>query len=81
MKCLSKINIFGLKKMVKSGLEKVFLKFLLAQAFLGPTDLLHKWEDFALNYKFRTKKSMFVYMHMINETLSQKCHPNSILSK
>ena len=46
MKCLSKINIFGLKRMVKSGLEKVFLKFLLAQAFLGPTDLLHKWEDF-----------------------------------
>ena len=27
-----KVNIFGLKMMVKSGLEKVILKFLLAQA-------------------------------------------------
>ena len=68
--------------MVKSGLEKIFLKFLLAQAFLGPTDLLHKWEDFYPKLQFRTKRSMFVvYMHMINDTLSQKFHPNSILSK
>ena len=42
MEYVPKINIFGLKMMVKSGLEKIFLIFLLAQAFLGPTDLLHK---------------------------------------
>ena len=32
MEYVSKINIFGLKMMVKSGLEKTFLKFLHAQA-------------------------------------------------
>ena len=30
MEYVSKINIFGLKMMVKSGLEKIFLKFLHA---------------------------------------------------
>ena len=32
MEYVPKINIFGLKMMVKSGLEKIFLKFLLAQS-------------------------------------------------
>ena len=31
MEYVSKINIFGLKMMVKSGLEKIFLKFLHVQ--------------------------------------------------
>jgi hypothetical protein len=31
MEYVPKINIFGLKMMVKSGLEKIFLKFLHAQ--------------------------------------------------
>ena len=31
MEYVSKINIFGLKMMMKSGLEKIFLKFLHAQ--------------------------------------------------
>jgi hypothetical protein len=35
MEYVSKINIFGLKMMVKSGLEKIFLKFLHAQTFSG----------------------------------------------
>ena len=34
MEYVSKIIIFGLKMMVKSGLEKIFLKFLHAQ---GPS--------------------------------------------
>ena len=34
MESLSKITIFGLKMMVKSGLEKIFLKFLHAEAIL-----------------------------------------------
>ena len=32
MESVSKITIFGLKMMVKSGLEKIFLKFLHAEA-------------------------------------------------
>ena len=32
MEYVYKINIFGLKMMVKSGLEKIFLKFLHAQS-------------------------------------------------
>ena len=32
MESVSKITIFGLKMTVKSGLEKIFLKFLHAQA-------------------------------------------------
>ena len=31
MEYMSIINIFGIKMMVKSGLEKIFLKFLHAQ--------------------------------------------------
>ena len=31
MEYVSKINIFGLNMMVKSGLEKIFVKFLHAQ--------------------------------------------------
>ena len=33
MEYVSKINIFGLKMMVKIGLEKIILKFLHAQRF------------------------------------------------
>ena len=32
MESVPKITIFGLKMMVKSGLEKIFLKFLHAEA-------------------------------------------------
>jgi len=32
MESVSKITIFGLKMMVKSGLEKIFLKFLHVEA-------------------------------------------------
>ena len=32
MEYVSKINIVGLKMMVKSGLEKIFLKFLHGEA-------------------------------------------------
>jgi hypothetical protein len=32
MEYVHKINVFGLKMMVKSGLEKIVLKFLHAQA-------------------------------------------------
>ena len=41
MESVPKITIFGLKMMVKSGLEKIFLKFLHAEAiffwFILPT--------------------------------------------
>ena len=31
MECVSKINFFGLNMIVKSGLDKIFLKFLNVQ--------------------------------------------------
>ena len=34
MEYVSKINIFGLKMIVKSGLEKIYLKFLHALSLL-----------------------------------------------
>ena len=46
MEYVSKINIFGLNMMVKSGLEKIFLKFL--HAFFRLPDFLHKSEDLGL---------------------------------
>ena len=49
MEYVSKINIFGLKIMVKSGLEKIFLKFLHAEDYFP---LLHKS---AQNHKFSNK--------------------------
>ena len=38
------INIFVLKMMMKSGLEKIILKFL-RKAFFGKSFLLHRNED------------------------------------
>ena len=35
MEYVSKINIFGLKIMVKNGLEKILMKSLHAQSVLG----------------------------------------------
>ena len=52
MEYVSKINIFGLKMMVKSGLEKIFLKFLHAHSF-RPPDLLHKSEDLGLKIQIQ----------------------------
>ena len=49
MESVSKNTIFGLKMMVESGLEKIFLKFLHAEDYLL---LLHKR---AQNHKFSTK--------------------------
>ena len=62
MESVSKITIFGLKMMVKSGLEKIFLKFLHARDYfllLRKSDPNHKfsnknnylpeWRDFKMN--------------------------------
>ena len=46
MEYVSKINTFGLNMMVKSGLEKIFLKFLHAQAIFYQMNLSHRKEDF-----------------------------------
>ena len=51
MESVSKNAIFGLKMMVKSGLEKIFLKFLHAGDYFL---LLHKS---AQNQKFSNKKN------------------------
>ena len=43
---VSKITIFGLRMMAKSGLEKIFLKFLHAEANFFYFILLHRKEEF-----------------------------------
>ena len=53
MESVSKITVFGLKIMVKSGLEKIFLKFLHAGDYFP---LLHKS---AQNHKFTNKNNYF----------------------
>ena len=56
MESLSKNTIFGLKMMVKSGLEKIFWKFHHAGNYFS---LLHKCEDFYLtHYKFSNKNQI-----------------------
>ena len=56
----------------------------MPKAFLGPTDLLHKWEDFCPNYDKKDQRRDFkffvAYMYMENESLSQTFHPYSILN-
>ena len=54
MEYVSKIDIFGLKIMVKSGLEKIILKSLYSENYLP---LLHKREDLAQNHKFSNKNN------------------------
>ena len=49
MESESKNTIFGLKMMVKSGLEKIFLKFLHAG------DYFHLLHNSAQNHKFSNK--------------------------
>ena len=44
----SEINIFILKMMMKNSLEKIFLKFLHAQAIFRLTDLLNIVEGLCL---------------------------------
>ena len=51
MESVFKNTIFGLKIMLKSGLEKIFLKFLLAGDYFP---LLHKS---AQNHKFNNKNN------------------------
>jgi hypothetical protein len=53
MESVSEDTIFGLKMMVRSGLEKIFLKFLHAGDYFS---LLHKSVE---NHKFSNKKFNF----------------------
>ena len=46
MEYVSRIMIFGLKMIVKSGLEKIILKFLYAQNYFNELSTLHKREEF-----------------------------------
>ena len=53
MEYVYKSNIFGLKMMMKSDLEKIFLKFLHAQAIFRLIDLLHKVEGLCLKWQIQ----------------------------
>ena len=92
MEYVSKLNIFGLKMMVKSCLEKIFLKFLYAQGLfqvcpVGCLSLvLLNWDsqqgrsEKGLAHGGISKIFFVMYVHIINKTLSHKFHPYSILS-
>ena len=82
------ISIFGLKLIMKSGLEKIFLKFLHAQAVF-----YYKWIYYIEKHRVTNSVKMtffahggisiklfVVYLHIINECLSYKFHPFSILT-
>ena len=81
-------SISGLKMMVKSGLEKIFLKFIHAPAIFYYMNLPHRKEEFwSKVQKWQgermeefPKKHLAAYLHMINEALSHKFHPYSILT-
>ena len=56
MEYIPKITIFGLKMMVKSVLEKIFLKFLHVETFFF---LLHREKrPFLQNHKFNDKNDL-----------------------
>ena len=48
----------GLKMMMKSGLEKIFLKFLYAQAIFFQFILLHRNEEFCMKWQRTTEVIM-----------------------
>ena len=67
MEYVSKINIFCLKMMVKSGLEKHILKFLHAQNYFF---LLHKN---AQNCKFSKRNDLLWAWRNFNKTFCDAC--------
>ena len=56
MEHVSKINIFGLKMMVGSGLEKIYSKFLYAQSLFQTYDLFCKRKDLGLKVQIPKQK-------------------------
>ena len=65
MEYVSKINIFGLEMMVKSGLEKIILLYKNTKncKFSNKHDLLCAWRD-----SNKTFCDVYVCMDIINET-------------
>ena len=84
--------IFSLKMMMKSGLEKIILKFLHAQSLFWKIfftsqkgEFLHQIANSVIKMTFFAHggisiKLFVVYLHIINECLSYKFHPYSILT-
>ena len=86
------INIFVLKMMMKSGIEKIILKFLHAHSLFWKIFLASK--KGGLLYQIANSvikmtlfadggisiKLFMVQLHIINECLSYKFHPYSILT-
>ena len=78
MESVSKIKIFGLKMMVKSGLEKIFLKFLHAEAiffyvirfaqnpkYSNKNNQLPAWRDFKINFSRPISEASFFNIEII----------------
>ena len=92
MEYVYKSNIFGLKMMMKSDLEKIFLKFLHAQSLFQKVFFITEFALLSTNLPFYevkmtpfahggiSIKNFVMHVHMLNETLSHKFYPYSILS-
>ena len=87
-----KINVFGQKMMMKSGLEKIFSKFLHVQSLFQTVFFTTEFALLSTNLPFYDVKMtpfahggisiifFVIYVHTLNETLGHKFHPYSILS-
>ena len=92
MEYVYKINIFGLKMTMKRGLEKIYLKFLHAQSLFQKVFFITEFALLSTNLPlYEVKMTPFahggisikisvMHVHILNETLSHKFHPYSILS-
>ena len=58
MEYVSKINIFGLKMIMKSGLEKIFMKSLHAQSLFWKTFFLSISREEVLITKLQIQQGM-----------------------
>ena len=75
MESVSKNTIFGLKMMVKSGLEKIFLKFLHAGDYFS---LLHKSVQ---NHKFSNKYNQFRHRRISKKKFLDHFSPSFLRTK
>ena len=80
MECVSKINLFGLQMMVKSGLDIIILKFFHAQNYFCYFIKMTKIASSLIKITFFahggiSMKLFVMYLNMINQTLKQRIPP------
>ena len=80
MECVSKINLFGLQMMVKSGLDIIILKFFHAQNYFCYFIKMTKIASSLIKITFFahggiSMKLFVMYLNIINKTLKQRIPP------